>query len=86
MTTLSPARIRAARLEAGLSLRGAARVLEVSKTTITNSERGETTPGGDLLGRMASAYRVPVDAFYVGHDENAGRPGHAETENGQVSA
>ena len=78
--------MRAARIDAGFSLRGAARALGVSKTTVINSEQGETAPGGDLLGRMASVYGVPVDAFYVAHDEESAARPNAETENGQVAA
>lgn len=85
MSTLSPEQIRAARLAAGLSLRGAATALGVSKTTIVNSENGETSPGSDLLGRMSGVYGVTVDAFYV-HEGNADTPSPAGTENAGVAA
>lgn len=85
MSTLSPSRIRQARLDAGLSMRAAAEALGVSRTTIFYAETGGHSPGGDLLGRMAAAYRVPVDAFFV-HDGDPDTAAAAGTENGKAVA
>lgn len=62
---LSPDRIREARKQADLSLREAARRIPASKTSLVNAEAGVTVPGGDLLGRMASTFGVPVDFFFT---------------------
>lgn len=62
---LSPEQIKAARVAAGLSLREAARRLDASKATIINTERGDSAPRSDLLGRMAHVYGVGVERFFV---------------------
>lgn len=62
---LSPERIKAARIAAGLSLRGAARLVQASKATLINTERGDSAPRSDLLGRMARVYGVGVERFFV---------------------
>ena len=65
MVVLNPGAIRAARNGAGLTLRAAAAILGVSKTTLVNTETGASEPGGVLLGRMAQVYGVDVDSFFA---------------------
>lgn len=45
-----------ARVAAGLTLRQAAKLLEVAPTTLSEIERGETRPSEALAGRMARCY------------------------------
>lgn len=64
MVVLNAGAIKAARNGAGLTLRQAAAILGVSKTTLINSEAGRTEPGSVLLGRMAQVYGVSINAFF----------------------
>ena len=45
-----------ARVAAGLTLRQAAKLLEVAPTTLSEIERGENRPSEALAGRMARCY------------------------------
>jgi transcriptional regulator with XRE-family HTH domain len=72
MLVLDHGRLAEARVAAGLSLREAARRLNVSKTTVVNAEQGHTSPSADLLGAMAALYGVSVDEFYR-HGTDASR-------------
>lgn len=45
-----------ARVAAGLTLRQAAKLLEVAPTTLSDIERGESRPSDALAGRMARCY------------------------------
>ncbi len=47
---------RKARLGAGLTLRQAAKLLEIEPTNLSKIEQGHTTPSEALAGRMARCY------------------------------
>ena len=47
---------RKARVSVGLTLRQAAKLLEVAPTTLSEIERGENRPSEALAGRMAQCY------------------------------
>lgn len=64
MLTFSATRAQEAREDAGLGLRDAARRLDVVRQALINIESGTSVPNGRLIGRMASLYGVPTDAFY----------------------
>ena len=57
--------LRKARLAAGYTQREAARVLDVSRTTLFNAETGESTPGADLLARIAHLYGVEIGSLFA---------------------
>jgi transcriptional regulator with XRE-family HTH domain len=58
-------RIRAARLQAGLTVKTAAKITGVSTTTWTNWERCIKRPASPRMGAIARALGVPVCSFYV---------------------
>jgi transcriptional regulator with XRE-family HTH domain len=53
-------RIRARRLEVGITLRELARRVEVSAPYLTDLEAGRRHPGPDVLQRIAAALDVPA--------------------------
>lgn len=65
------ARIKAARESAGMTQAGLANAIGVQGQTIWRYEHGETTPGADVLGRIARACGVSSDALLFGDDEPA---------------
>lgn len=63
--------LRKARLAAGYTQREAARVLDVSRTTLFNAETGESTPGADLLARIAHLYGVEIGSLFAHEADDA---------------
>ena len=39
-------------------------MLDVSRTTLFNAETGESTPGADLLARLAHMYGVEIGSLF----------------------
>lgn len=65
----SPEQAKAIRERVGLSRVKAAVAAGLSRQGLINIEDGESVPGADTLGRMASAYGSAIEDFYVVHDE-----------------
>ncbi len=56
--------LRALRRKRGLSLRGLAELCDLSPTTISLIERGDSSPSVSTLHRLATALGVPITAFF----------------------
>lgn len=56
----------AARVNAGLSQDEAAKLLNVSKETVSNYERGKTVPDWDTVKRIEDVYNFPSDFIIFG--------------------
>lgn len=56
----------AARVNAGLSQDEAAKLLNVSKETVSNYERGKTVPDWDTVKRIENVYNFPSDFIIFG--------------------
>lgn len=54
-------RLRELRNEKGISIRQAAKDLDVGKTTLSNYERGKRSPNKDFINRAADYYNVSAD-------------------------
>jgi XRE family transcriptional regulator, regulator of sulfur utilization len=63
MEGLLPRKLLMARLERGLTLRGAARLTGVSKETISELERGMRKPHPPTLYKIAQGYGASVSEF-----------------------
>src|SRR5438105_13797163 len=63
--TLLGARIRAARTQRNLSLGDLASTAQVSRSLISQIERGIATPSIETLRRVASAIGVPVFSLFL---------------------
>lgn len=58
------AQVHALRQKRGLSLRGLADLCDMSPTTISLIEHGETSPSVATLHRLATALSVPITSFF----------------------
>lgn len=60
--------LKAARVNAGLTMKEVAKQLGVTEVTLWNWERGATSPSIAKAQRMADLYRIPLDEiqFYRG--------------------
>ena len=65
------ARVLEMRTQRGLSLRALAELCELSPNTISLIERGSTSPSVSTLQRLASAFGVHINAFFVDPSEKA---------------
>ena len=65
------ARVLEMRTQRGLSLRALAELCELSPNTISLIERGATSPSVSTLQRLASAFGVHINAFFVDPTEKA---------------
>jgi len=63
------ARVLEMRTQRGLSLRALAEICELSPNTISLIERGATSPSVSTLQRLASAFGVHINAFFVNPGE-----------------
>src|SRR3954471_25000893 len=63
--TVLAARIRAARTQRSLSLGDLASAAQVSRSLISQIERGIATPSIETLRRLASAIGVPVFSLFL---------------------
>lgn len=55
--------IKAARVNAGLTLREAAKALGISDCTLSSYENGKTAPKWKMLERMAELYHAPIECL-----------------------
>ncbi len=69
-------KIRAVRLQAGLTLQQLARATGVSQSLISQVERGLASPSITTLRRIAGALNVPIAALFLG----SGEPSNGETD------
>lgn len=60
--------LAAARVNAGLSQDKAANMLEISKDTLSNYERGKTTPDWNMVKKIESVYGFPSDFIFFGDE------------------
>lgn len=60
--------LRIARTRKGLSQKQAAKALGITEVTVSNHERGVTTPSVDLVDRYAEEYQVPAALLRHGED------------------
>ena len=65
------ARVLEMRTQRGLSLRALAELCELSPNTISLIERGATSPSVSTLQRLASAFGVHINAFFVDPEHKA---------------
>jgi transcriptional regulator with XRE-family HTH domain len=56
--------VRALRRQRGLSLRGLAELCDLSPTTISLIERGDSSPSVSTVHRLATALGVPITSFF----------------------
>src|SRR3954463_16587100 len=68
--TVLGARIRAARTQRGLSVGDLAGAAQVSRSLISQIERGVATPSIETLPRLASAIGVPVFSLFLDEQSN----------------
>lgn len=64
-------RLRVARRSRQLTIREAARLVDVSRSLLSSVERGEASASSQLIARLANAYRMPSSAFVAGGDPDA---------------
>src|SRR5579862_8827639 len=64
-------RIRSLRLASGLTLEAVATAAGVSRSLISQVERGRSSPSISTLRRIAAALRVPVASFFPGDGEDS---------------
>ena len=57
-------KIKSARVMAGLSLREAAKLLNMSHQTIHNYETGKIEADSNMLSNFAKVYNVKIDYFF----------------------
>lgn len=62
--------LKAARVNAELSQREAAKALEVNISTIQNYETGRTVPDWNMAKRIESIYGFPADHIIFGKDSD----------------
>lgn len=70
MNTLSSFRITpaAARVNAGLTQKQAAKALNISNKTLLNYEKGITVPDWTTVDRMCALYGCPSDLIFFGRN------------------
>jgi transcriptional regulator with XRE-family HTH domain len=73
MPVIDPARLRAAREAAGLRRETVAETVGRSYACITSYERGQASPPGPMLIRLAALYQVPVEALCADPDPAGAR-------------
>lgn len=67
-------RIKALRVDQGLSLRALAREAEMSVGYLSKLEQDESSPTVSMLERLADALRVPLDELVVSRSEEELKP------------
>lgn len=58
--------LEAARVNAKLSQRDAAEKLGINVATLSNWERGKTSPDADKFKQLCELYRCPIDLIFLG--------------------
>ena len=69
MATKVARRLRAARIEAGMTVREVAATLDISHTLIVKYENGTIAPSFDRLDTLARIYGLTPAALLADHDE-----------------
>ena len=54
-----------------LTIREAARLVDISRSLLSSIERGEASASSQVIARLANAYRMPSTAFVAGGDPDA---------------
>lgn len=57
--------LAAARVNAGISQKDAAKLLGVSPSTLRNYESGKTSPGWDTVRKIEKAYGISIDYIFL---------------------
>lgn len=57
--------LKAARVNAGLSQKKAAEMLNISKETLSNYEKGAYSPSWDMVHKIGEVYKFPVDFIFL---------------------
>lgn len=57
--------MKAARVNAGLTLKEAAKGLKITTQTLCNWENGKTTPSYDKARAMSELYKFPLDNIFI---------------------
>lgn len=60
--------LAAARVNAGLTQREAAKALNVNVATIQNYESGKTSPTWEVMRRIETLYGIPIDCINLRRD------------------
>lgn len=55
--------LKAARVNAGLSQKEVAKILEISNTTVTNWENGKSYPSAEKIDKLCKLYGISYDAI-----------------------
>ena len=71
---LEPARLKSARLQAGLTLEKAAEALGTDLNSIWRYEAGRHRPSGPALYALASLYGKPVEWFFGEEEQGQTKP------------
>jgi transcriptional regulator with XRE-family HTH domain len=53
--------LKAARVNAGMTMESVCEVLNISKTTIFNWENGNTIPDADMALKLSKLYKMPLE-------------------------
>lgn len=59
--------LKAARVNAGLTAKEAAKQLHISVGTLWNYESGNTVPDWDMVKTISNLYQIPADNIFFGH-------------------
>lgn len=59
--------LEAARINAGLSQREAAKRLGINVSTLSNWENGKTSPDVDKFRKLCDVYGCPIDLIFLGN-------------------
>lgn len=57
--------LAAARVNAGLSQKDAARLIGVAPATLRNYETGKTSPGWDVVRKIEKVYGISIDYIFL---------------------
>lgn len=57
--------LEAARVNAHLTQREAAKKLDISIATLQNYESGKTTPNWNMIKRIEDVYKYPIDLIFL---------------------
>lgn len=60
--------LKAARVNANLSQKEAANLLNISRATLQNYESGKTVPQWDIVKKFEEIYNFPTDYIFFGTD------------------
>ena len=61
--------MKAARMNAKLSLAEASKALSVSVDSLISYEKGKTSPNGDTISKMIELYNIPIECLCIRKEE-----------------